>query len=284
MTVAVSCNLSEGVILGVDSAVTVPSPQGGVAKVFENAEKLFQLGNRPIGIAVYGIAGFENRGIGSFIREFEIKDPEGVVSGKNSLSLVVEELRAFFSDVYSRAVVPIIEESAKKKFDEIPMEQIPMFGLVVGGFSEGSYLSEVWNIVIPLHKDKESSVKSRDQGSFGTNWFATFEPIRRYIKGYDPVLVDELIAYTQQLKGQDYTTDEISKMAEILNKHEYVIPFDAMPLEEGIAHTRFLVELAISHHRYAVGAPIVGGKVNLGKVTYKGDRFEILRNDGEEKR
>jgi hypothetical protein len=35
MTVAVSCNLSDGVILGVDSAVSAPAPGGGgIAKIY----------------------------------------------------------------------------------------------------------------------------------------------------------------------------------------------------------------------------------------------------------
>src|SRR5206468_6888121 len=42
MSVAIACNLSDGVVLAVDSAVTVPDPAGGgVAKVYENAQKLF---------------------------------------------------------------------------------------------------------------------------------------------------------------------------------------------------------------------------------------------------
>jgi hypothetical protein len=55
LTVAISCNLSDGVNLGVDSAVTAPSPDGGVMKVYENAQKLFQVGERPIGVATYGL-------------------------------------------------------------------------------------------------------------------------------------------------------------------------------------------------------------------------------------
>lgn len=35
MTVAVSCNIADGVILGVDSAVTLNDPSG-VLKVYEN--------------------------------------------------------------------------------------------------------------------------------------------------------------------------------------------------------------------------------------------------------
>jgi integrase len=55
VTVAVACNLSDGVALAVDSAVTLPDGTGGIAKVYENAQKLFQLGDRPIGIAVFGL-------------------------------------------------------------------------------------------------------------------------------------------------------------------------------------------------------------------------------------
>lgn len=283
MTVAISCNLSEGVVFGVDSAATVPAPGGGVAKVFENAEKLFQLGNKPVGIATYGIAGFERRGIGSFIREFELINPKGVISESTELIRIVEQLRIFFLDVYRRSIVPAIEEETKDKFDKIPKEKIPIFGLVVGGFSKGAYLSEVWNITIPINDQENSGINSRGQGSFGTDWFATFEPIRRYIKGYDPRLIDEVLKLTQSMKGSEYSEEEFNQIRETLKRHEYVIPFDAMPLEEGIAHTKFLVELAINHHRYAIGAPIVGGNVNLGKVTYKMENFELLANDNLER-
>jgi hypothetical protein len=64
MTVAISCNLSDGVILGVDSAVTVPVADH--VKIWENAEKLFQMGGRPIGAAIYGLAGFGDRSVGSY--------------------------------------------------------------------------------------------------------------------------------------------------------------------------------------------------------------------------
>lgn len=54
MTFAISLNLPDGIILGVDSAVTLSGPTG-IIKVFENAQKLFQLGEKPVGIAVYGL-------------------------------------------------------------------------------------------------------------------------------------------------------------------------------------------------------------------------------------
>jgi hypothetical protein len=107
LTVVVSCNLSDGFVLAVDSATTVPAIGGGVAKVYENAEKLFQLDDRPIGVATYGLGALGNRSIGSYLREFEARDPGGVVTAHNDLGEVVEALREFFFTYYQQTVVPL---------------------------------------------------------------------------------------------------------------------------------------------------------------------------------
>lgn len=276
MTVAVSCNLSDGVILGVDSAVSLPAP-GGVAKIYENAEKLFQLGDKPIGIAVFGLATFGARSIGGFIREFEVADPNGVVTTNEvNVSDVVEELRSFFMGIYQNHIVPALESDTKKKYNEIPKDQLPVVGFVVGGFSYGAYLSEVWEILIPHHDKPGSASQKRQKGEFGTNWFATFGPIRRYILGFESDLINELVGYFEKIQGKPYKQEEIDEINNIVRKYEYQIPYGAMPIQEGIDHVRFLVELVINHHRYVIGAPIVGGDARLGMVTYRGEKFRIL--------
>ena len=103
MSVAVTCNLSDGLILGVDSAVTISSGQG-VSKIYENAEKIFQLGGKRVGIAIYGLAGFGERSIGSFIREFESKDPKGVMGRDCEIAEITEALRLFFQDSYGKTI------------------------------------------------------------------------------------------------------------------------------------------------------------------------------------
>jgi hypothetical protein len=280
VTVAVACNLSDGVILGVDSAVSVPAPQG-IVKVYENAEKLFQLGERPIGVATYGLGALGMRSIGSYVREFEVRDPDGVIEAENAVADVVEALRAFFMDGYNREILPHLQAQ------DIPTDQWPVLGLVVGGFSAKAYLSEVWNIVIPQHDQPNSAEQQRGQGEFGSNWFAMFEPIRRYIKGFDPSLVDELLGYIIKLRGTRFIASEEQQIQEILAKHEYQIPFTAMPMRMGVEFTRWLVDLVVNHHRYtigaladpmATGAPIVGGEVRIGTVTYRREPFQLLEN------
>ena len=282
MTVAVSCNLSEGLILGVDSAITFryPDKNGDLReKVFENAEKLFQLGEKSIGLAVYGLAILGSRNIGSFIREFEVCDPNKVVSGDASMEEVVEELRKFLYEKYMTIVVPPIENQLNKKFKEFNPDQIPILGLVVGGFSCNEYLSEVWEIKIPTNSREKTSTERRARGKFGTDWYAIYEPIRRYIKGFDPHLLDQVFEKIVQFLGRDITVDEWKEINEIIQSFEYAIPYDPMPLEEGVDHVRFLVELVINHHRFSEGAPVVGGSARIGKVTYKGEKFEILNNN-----
>lgn len=275
MTVAVALNLPEGVVLGVDSALTLGDPSG-VIKVFENAQKMFQLAEKRVGIAFYGLGAIGNRPIGSYIREFELLDPSNVVSKSSTIKDIVEELRIFFLQKYNTTLVPAIEKQTGKKFEEIPDGEKPILGLAVGGFSDGEYLSEVWEIVIPIHRTPNSAKLWRGQGNFGGTWFALNEPIFRYFKGYDRGLFKELKDYFVKIRGAGFSPQEDAEISNIMQKYEYQIPFPAMPLEEGIAHVRFLVEMVINHHRFAVGAPIVGGKACIGLVTYKGEKFQIL--------
>jgi hypothetical protein len=275
MTFAISLNLPDGVILGVDSAVTLSGSQG-VLKVFENAQKLFQLGEKPVGIAIYGLASIGNRSIGSFIREFEIMDPNNVVSQPSSVKDIVEELRAFFYQKYVSALGPLFEKEKGKKFEEIPNAEKPILGVVVGGFSKGSYLPEVWEILIPVHDKVGSTNLPNGQGAFGSTWFALNTPIVRYVKGFDPALLNKIVEYFVKIRGMPFSEQEQKDLLSIIGSFEYAIPFASMPLQEGVAYVRFFVEMVINHHRFASGAPVVGGKARIGLVTYKGEKFQIL--------
>lgn len=128
MTVAVACNLAEGVVLGVDSAVTLSNQQGEVVKTYEHAVKLFQLGDKPVGIAIYGSAALGTRIIGSYIREFEIENPAQVVTKDATMKDIVEQLRLFFLDRYRGIVVPEMETQTGEKFEDIPAEKKTIVG------------------------------------------------------------------------------------------------------------------------------------------------------------
>jgi hypothetical protein len=271
MTVVVSCNLPEGVIFGVDSAETVPDKLGG-SKTYENATKLFRLGELPIGIAVYGISTLGNRSIGSYIKQFKIEKRDQI-ENMASMESLVEALRIFFSDVYSAKVVPSLENEFNAKLNQIDKNDIPVVGLVIGGFPKESYLSEVWEIQIPFMSKPD---RKRGPEEFGTNAFALSKPIMRFIQGYDYRMIDDLLEYFEIIRQKPLSGEELKEITKIVKNYSMVVPFNGMSIQDGVDYTRFLINLAINHYRYAAGIPCVGGRAKIGVVTYSDQTFKIL--------
>src|SRR5205814_2305946 len=100
MTVALTVNLSDGVVFGVDSAVTLPSSAGKETTVYDDSEKLFPLGRLSVGVATYGLGAMGARSIGSYLREYEVTDPQGLMAGDYTMPQLVESLRAFLLQAY----------------------------------------------------------------------------------------------------------------------------------------------------------------------------------------
>jgi len=253
MSVAVVCNLSDGVILGVDSALTI-GDASSPAKVYEDAEKLFALDELPIGIATYGMAAIGDRTIGNLLRQFEVSNSTAINAPTATLEGIAE------------LGVP---------YDQIPDNRKPGLGLVVAGFSTGAYLSEVFNILIPLHAAANSARRLGNPGDIGAVRFATCNPISRYILGYDEGLLDAIIDHVNTIRPP-LTRAEVQGLYNVAAKFRYQIVFTGMPIKRGIEYVRFLVELVINHYKFVEGASIVGGKCRIGVVTYRGGKFKIL--------
>jgi len=282
MTIGIVCNLSDGVIIGADSAITLQgeskSPSGkktrGVLKVYNEAEKIFHLENSKVGILIYGTAILGKRTIESFVREFEIKEKE---ISSASLFDICENIRKFFFDKYNEIIKPALEQTLGKTFNEIPDDKKPFIGLVLAGFSPEKPLSEVYDIKIPFHKEKKQIDVLRKPGQFGTNWFGSVDPIRRLIKGFDINLVNNLVGYfvkRHKIKFNKQLNDDIGKL---LNAFEYKIPYDAMPLQEGIDHVKSLLDIVINHYKFVIGAPVCGGSIRIAAITRDG--YKNLSNN-----
>jgi hypothetical protein len=267
MSVAVICNLSDGLVIGVDSAVTV-ADANGIQKVFEDGEKLFQLAAK-IGVATYGLGGLEGRSIGSFIHEFELANPDVATL---PIAEVVERLRAFFTNVYIRYGEQIFGVA----FDQIPDDKKGILGLLIGGFSPGGFLSEAWHIQVPLNRAPHSASQICAPGNYNVSWFATYAPIERYLFGFDRGLLSEISSYVEGVLGRSLTQDEINNFAPIREKYAYRIMLDSMPIQTGVEYVRFLVQLVIQHYHFTSPHPVVGGRAKLGVVTYKEEYFKLL--------
>ena len=283
MTVVVACNLPDGVVLGTDSVVSIVSQENGQLLNFhEDTEKLFKLGNKPIGIAVFGRAFFSNMSIGNYIRQFEAFQSE-LFEKETTMEEIVDALRSFFMDMYEST----IEEEYGMKWSNVPFEKRQDLGIVVGGFSDGEDLSEIWQIAIPAHNKKGSAVKVLGQGKFGQIAFGMFDPIKRYLCGYSNELIKDYESYFKDKKQVNITNTDIDSLQKILDKHEYKAACYAMPIKVGVEYVRFLIGIAINHCKYVTNEPepgkrsqahIVGGKIQIGTVTYRGEPFQILES------
>ena len=271
MSICVAFNLSDGVVIAVDSATTITDASGSISKVFTDADKLFQLGTLKVGIATYGVAAMHGRTIGSFVREFSLHSSNADLA-LLSLAEIVERLRVFFFETYKS----FAEQIYAKPFGEIPDSLKGALGLVVGGFPAGSLQSELWEIIVPAHATQGSARQIYGVGKYGYAWFASSVPINRYLKGIDIGLLGRLQDLYEGMLGRALTPEEVSPFISAIGEYEYQIKTDGMPIQSGIACARFLVDFVLGHYRFAETHPIVGGKTTIGVVAYDHSSFRIL--------
>jgi hypothetical protein len=282
MTIAIVANLSDGVVLGADSAITIQgraelpgSVMEGVLKVYNDAEKVFHLANLNIGLVSYGIAMIGKRTIESYVREFEEeeKKTKGNLEAA-ALHDAADKLRQFMNRKYEEMFQGELENQFKMPYQDIPLKKKPMLGIVLAGYSPGDSLTEVWEVQVPYHREAADIKQVRPKGKFGTNWFGQYFGISRFVKGFDPALMNDVVGYFVENCGVKVDKQLEEGLGQVLAKHEYRMPFDAMPLIEGIDHVRFLLDMVINQHRYVIGAPVCGGNVRIAVVTKKG--FKLL--------
>jgi hypothetical protein len=233
-----------GVVLGADSMSTISSTpvQGGppaVLKTYGHAEKVFRVGNLPIGVATYGIGNIGPRSIGSHLIEF---------SGQCDKSLKVEEvavkLLKFLGDPYADA------------FGKSPPEQRPVLGIYVAGYNPKGPYAEEWEFIIP--KD-EKPRQVRPANQFGSAWRGMDLIFTRLFFGFDPRV------------AQDLTPEVYAKMTS-----KYVLPvvFDPMPVQDAIDFTRFILTTTVNMSRFMVGSPVCGGALDIAAITEAGPNEE----------
>lgn len=271
VSICVAFNLSDGVVIAVDSATTMSDAFGSTTKVFLDADKLFQLGDLKVGIATYGVAALDGRTIGSFIREFSLRQSNDDLPSL-AIREIVERLRMFFFENYRL----FAEKLYGAPFEQMPAEMKGALGLVVGGFSSGAFQSELWQISIPLNADPYSATQWAVPGETTFVWFASALPITRYLKGIDPTLSIKIRQIFEDILGRPLSIDEQASFQTALDEHEFRIQVGGMPVQSGIACARFLVDFVLGHYRFAETHPIVGGKAKIGVVAYDHSGFKLL--------
>ena len=259
MSVVVYVKVSEGIVIAADSMATIEGEivsadgkvQKGVLKTFEHAKKVSHLADYPIGTLTWGLSQIGARTIESLIKEFETL-PESKVEDYKVKDLA-DKLCEFIKKRYD-TLFGHIKETEKK----------PGLGMIVAGFSKGEYFPEEYRMVLPVETQPVRLRPDLHDGApnFGANWYGLTDPIVRFYLGYDL----RLHQIMKELGIED------KKIQEITKGFEYQVIFPGMPLQDAIDFASFLVELCIWRNRFVIGAPRVGGNVDVAVITH--DKFE----------
>jgi len=263
MSVVVTVKVSEGLVLVADSAGTIegeikgPGVQGrGVLQIYYHAKKISHLRDYPVGTLTWGISNLGARNIESLIKEYEPNLPPVEEAGQYKVEEIARNLSKSISKEYDKTFQTIKEESKR-----------PVLGIIVCGYSTGNFLPEQYRRIFPVEREIVNLRPDSPDGkpNFGANWYGVTDAIARLFLGFDPRLEDEFVN----------AGFEREKVHSIIRSFEYPVIFDGMPLQDAIDLAVFLASASIWRSRFHVGAPTVGGDIDVAVITHRG--FEWIR-------
>ncbi len=264
MSVVIVVKVSEGLVLGADSAATVEGriegPQGprtGVVKTYYNARKLLQVGDFPIGVLTYGTAFIGLRTLESLVREWEYRmhwqSQEDWAQHHRGESIgfrvetCAQELSEFLSAVYRQEYT----------------EALPLVGVVVAGYSSQGFFPEIWGFTLPtdapgiVHNQRPDRDGKPD---FGAHWYGMTDAIVRLHFGFD----DHLCGIVSEKFDLS-----VEAVRQALRPLEYQIPFAVMPLQDAIEYANYMLNVAVGRYRFVVGPELCGGQIEIAAITQK---------------
>lgn len=246
-TVVVGAALSDGLILAADSRQTVTFP-GGIEPsykvVSDSANKLFSIGR--VGISTYGEAFILGRSIESFVTEYAAKAPKDAD---------VHDVAKGFSDYFG------------KYYDQQVAQQktLPALGFIIAGYDKAG-IGRLVEVRFPGNRAPVDLAQNTHEHQ-GLVFQGQTAVIRRLIMGYDPSLGDA--ATLRKLPDLDKV-----QLQKELGDLEYYIPYNYLPLQDGIDLTLALVQATVDMQRFSFGTlahpgdiPGVGGAVDVLTIT-----------------
>jgi hypothetical protein len=242
MTIVTSVKVRDGLILGTDSMtqISAPLPEGGftVLKAYSNARKLFQVGDAPIGVMTYGLGNIGNRSIEGLVLDFSRNAGPGSVES------------------ISQGLFGHVKEHYDGLFAEVPVEQRPVLGFYVAGYTQGEPFPEEFEFLLP--RDEEP-VRARDVESFGASWRGVDAPFTRLYKGFD--------AYVLPLRliEKELTEEDIDAILEPEGLETQVL-FDGMPVQDAINFAVYILDTTIGWSTFAIGVPVCGRPLQVATI------------------
>lgn len=258
MSIVACVKVYDGIALGADSAtqITGRDPSGNVVvlKVYQNARKLFQFQQLPVGILTYGIGNLGNKSIETLLREYNGNHPI-VPTGHFTVSEIADNMLEFFQTLYNQ------------QFGSLSLEQRPVLGFYIAGYSKGTSmapLGEEYEFILPRDSNK---LTPRTPDKFGASWRGISVPFTRLYFGYDPRSEEKL----NQMGRQDV----IPIINELRKEFGAKIIYDGMPIIDAIKFVHFILQTTIGLAYFEIGATSCSEPIDLAVI--RDGKFEWVK-------
>ncbi len=246
MTIVAAVKSRDGLVLGTDSMTQVLGIQPGATapqflKAYANATKLFRIGDWQMAAATWGSGNVGNRSIGGIVLDYAetlVSPPASVEEASNGLE---------------RFVRPLYEEA----FSSVAEEARPQLGFLIGGYSVGLPLPELWEVRFPSVPGQTHRTQIvREPEDFGANWRGIELPFSRLHFGSDPRVIDQLVAL-----GLDRAVVE-----QTCFQFQSPVIFDSMPIQDAIDFAKYVLRTTISFSTFEIGVPTCGEPLQLAVI------------------
>lgn len=235
MTIVATVKVRDGLILATDSMTHVQSG-AQFLKAYENAHKLFQIGDRPVGAMTFGLGNIGNRSVESLMLEFRSK-----LGNRRAVSTITQTLFDFIRSCYDA------------QFGNTPADEKPDLGFIVAGYSPGKPFAEEMEFVLPRDA-KPSAIRGLED--WGALWRGIELPFTRLWKGLDPRLYDRMQA--RGLSVPDIEAD--------IQDLETPVMYPGMPVQDAINFAKYILNATIGYAEFSVGVPACGGPLQLATI------------------
>jgi hypothetical protein len=259
MTIVVSVKVTDGIVLAADSTATfLDNSRQPPVKIRNNAHKIFNLVEvSPIGAMAYGTGGIGSASVATLtedLRQRLASDPTYVLGGgAYTVEEVTKKARAFlFDDVYLKTYPTPIPTF--------------MMGYRVCGYSADASLPEIWEFVIH-GATCIGPYEIQSPAEFGIRWAGENEALDRLLRGATGGIKEMLVA-------RGYTENEVQDIyLEMIAKFRTGFELPAMPIQDAIDVSGFLVELSTKFAQFGPGPAMIKGFTEIAAIT-KNEGFQ----------
>ena len=253
VTVVVAVKISDGIIVSSDSASSLMAGQA-VQNIYNNANKIFNLRKGlPVGAMTCGAGSIGKLSIATIAKDFRASIKHDPAAATETINQIARRLFDFMKAAYD-VHHPVGDPSN------------PVLKMWVFGFSPGESLPEIWDFELGTVAINPRESVPRAEG--GLAWGGEPELIQRVVIGYGQTIP----ATMRQLGVAQPVIDQVLTAQQAMHP----IVTDAMPLQDAIDLAEFLVRSTIEFCRFKMGAPTVGGPIEVAAIT-KHEGFKWIK-------